>query len=283
MTQTDFSTSANELDSELSTEDFIITLFCKVDDFCLSDKELRWEVKHPQGKLHPSEIITLGMLYALKGGGQRAFYRWLKRDYAHLFPCLPERTRLFRSLNTHHLWCERFRAQPTVLGVCDSYGIELIHPIREGRSPKQLGKKGKSNHRWIVGVKFAPLLNQWGLIVDWDWNTANVHDSAFLPLIQQFEERMIVLADSNFHAAKGDPSNLKIAPRGQWNERMIIETFNSMVQHVCHLKHASQRVGRYLGARLAYTVALFNTLKLWDGLNFDEHGVLHTSIARFAL
>lgn len=64
---------------------------------------------------------------------------------------------------------------------------------------------------------------------------------------------------------------------------MIIETFNSMVQNVCHLKHASQRVGRYLGARLAYTVALFNTLKLWDGLNFDEHGVLHTSIARFAL
>jgi hypothetical protein len=35
-----------------------------------------------------------------------------------------------------------------VLGVIDTYGIELIHPIREGRSPQQIGRKGVSNHRW---------------------------------------------------------------------------------------------------------------------------------------
>ena len=145
MTQTDFSTSASELDSDLSTEDFIITLFCKVDDFCRANEELRWETKHPQGKLYPREIITVGMLYALKGGGQRAFYRWLRCDYAHLFPQLPERTRLFRLLNTHHLWCERFRAKPTVLGVCDSYGIELIHPSAKGAVQSNWAKKQKQS------------------------------------------------------------------------------------------------------------------------------------------
>jgi hypothetical protein len=70
-------------------------------------------------------------------------------------------------------------AAPTVLGVADSYGIELIHPMREGRSPAQIGKKGKSNHRWIVGGKLCFILNQWGLICAWDCATANVHDTHF--------------------------------------------------------------------------------------------------------
>ncbi|HRD66721.1 MAG TPA: hypothetical protein PKY50_11255 [Candidatus Competibacter sp.] len=47
-----------------------------------------------------------------------------------MFPCLPERTRLFRQLKTHQQWTLLFLAPPTLLGVIDSYGIELIHPIR---------------------------------------------------------------------------------------------------------------------------------------------------------
>ena len=62
-------------------------------------------------------------------------------------------------------WTRAFLAAPTVLGVIDTYGIELIHPRREGRSPQQIGRKGLSNHRWIVGGKLCLLLNQWGLIV----------------------------------------------------------------------------------------------------------------------
>jgi hypothetical protein len=54
---------------------------------------------------------------------------------------------------------------PTVLGVIDTYGIELIHPMREGRSPQQIGRKGLSNHRWIVGGKLCLLLDQYGLVV----------------------------------------------------------------------------------------------------------------------
>jgi hypothetical protein len=38
--------------------------------------------------------------------------------------------------------------------------IELIHPMREGRSLAQIGKKGQSNHRWIVGGKLCFILNQ---------------------------------------------------------------------------------------------------------------------------
>jgi len=112
-------------------------------------------------------------------GGHGPFSRWLTRDYLVLFPQVPERTRLARLFKTHTAWTARFLAAPTVLGVADSSGIELIPPMREGRSPAQIGKKGQSNHRWIVGGNLCCILNQWGLICAWDCATANVHDTHF--------------------------------------------------------------------------------------------------------
>jgi hypothetical protein len=118
--------------------------------------------------------------------GERAFYRWLTRDYRGLFPHLPERTRLFRLSKTHRAWTNRFLAQPSLLGVADTYGIELLHPRREGRSPKQLGNKGLSKWRWIVGAKLGFVLNHLGLVCAWDGNLASVADKDFRPLVAQF-------------------------------------------------------------------------------------------------
>ena len=86
-----------------------------------------------------------------------------------------------------------FSTDCTATPVIDPYGIELIHPIREGWSPQQIGRKGLSNHRWIVGGKLCLLLNQYGLIVGWDCATANVPDKTFQWLIRQVDGRMIVL------------------------------------------------------------------------------------------
>ena len=36
-------------------------------------------------------------------------------------------------------------------------------------------------------------------------------------------------------------------------------------------------------ARLAYTMALFNILMMWDGLPADENNILHISMAQFVL
>jgi hypothetical protein len=103
---------------------------------------------------------NLSHLHALKGVGNRAFHRWVTRDSRPLFPRLPERTRLFRLFKTHQAWTRAFVAAPTVLGGLDTYGSEIIHPIREGRSPQQIGRKGLSNHRWIVGGKLCLLLHK---------------------------------------------------------------------------------------------------------------------------
>ena len=178
-------TSLRGEESRMMTVEFITALFSEVDE------QLRTIPKHPEAHLWPSEVVTLGLLHALKGVGNRPFYRWLTRDYRPLFPRLPERTRLFRLLKTHQDWTQAFLAAPTVLGVIDTYGIELIHPRREGRSPQQIGRKGVSNHRWIVGGKLCLLLNQWGLIVGWACATANVADNTFQWLIRQFEDQMM--------------------------------------------------------------------------------------------
>ena len=159
----------------MHTLDFITELFSTIDD------TLQDVPKHSQAKLYPSEVVTIAILFALKGGHSRAFYRWLKNNWQAEFPKLSHRSRLFRLFVSHKRLTARFLAEPTLLGVIDSYGIELIHPIREGRSEKQIGKKGLSNKRWIVGGKLCLLLNKFGLVVDWDFGTANQYDADFQP------------------------------------------------------------------------------------------------------
>lgn len=238
----------------MTTEDIIIHLFCAVDD------GMGQVAKHPQAKLYPSEVVTIGLLFALKGGYFRAFYRWLKRDYEALFVHLPERTRLQRLLHTHQRWCERFLAEPTFFTVIDTYGIELLHPVREGRCKTPLGKKGKSNRRWIVGVKLCWLVNDAGQVVAWDWNTANTHDQHFRQVAHQFDEQTIALSDLGFYKA-GEPAlNLKFCAPKTWNERMIVETMFSLATRVCRLKHLFHRLETYLTTHLAYVSALFNLL-----------------------
>src|SRR5437773_2411530 len=260
----------------MTTPDFIIALFYAVD-------QERLEVpKHPDAKLSPSAVVTLALLHAIKGGGTRAFSRWLTRDSLALFPHVPERTRLARLFKTHTAWTARLLAAPTVLGGADTSGIELSHPMRAGRSPAQIGKKGTRNHRWIVGGKLCFILNQWGLICAWDGATANVHDTHVQPLIAQCDGQMIVLTDTGFHAKTGDPVNMKVCPRGTWNTRMLVETVLSMLTTVFHSKKVGHRVWAYFRARLAWTMAAFHLLAQWS-MEVDDHDMVRLSIAEFSL
>src|SRR5215211_7979376 len=163
-------------EDSMSTEDIIIRLFLIVDDRIGPVK------KRDDAKLYPSEIVTIGLLFALKGGKFSPFYRWLSANYRHWFPDLPEHSRLTRLLRDYSPFAEWFLDDPSFFTVIDTFGIELIHPRREGRSKKQIGKKGKSNGRWIVGIKLAWLINNAGEVVDWTWHTANEPDNVFRPL-----------------------------------------------------------------------------------------------------
>ena len=78
--------------------------------------------------------------------------------------------------------------------------LSLIHPRREGRSERQIGKKGISNQRWIVGGKLCILVNHLGEIVDWECDTANVYDgSQFQHIVEGVSDQMVVFADEGFY------------------------------------------------------------------------------------
>ena len=63
----------------MTTAEFIIAPFYHIDN------QMHPVPKHPQAALYPNGVVTLGVLYALKGGGKRAFYRWLVRDWLAFF------------------------------------------------------------------------------------------------------------------------------------------------------------------------------------------------------
>jgi hypothetical protein len=259
------------------TEDFIIDLFCRV------DAAMAGEVKRSDASLWPGEILTLAILFVLKGRSEHAFYRWVRRDLHGLFPAVPDRTRLFRLFVAHQDWAQRFLAAPTLFGIADSYGIELISTRRMGRSPRQIAKKGRCAGRWIAGAKLGMVINCDGQFCAWDVTTANTYDAnAFAPLIEQYADRMIVLADCNFHKSPHhrkhdpDPPNVKICPRHQWPQRRLIETVLSMIDNVCRLKRLRERSWPMLRAHLGFVAAAFNILTSWTGR-------VELAIAQFAM
>ena len=155
--------------------------------------------------------------------------------------------------------------------------------MREGRSSNQIGKKGKSNHRWIVGLKICPIISKFGLIVDWSVSTDNVCDKEFQPMIKKYENRMIVFTDTNFNDKNGNACNMKICKRGSWNGRMIVESIFSMLSVLTHFKKTTQITWKYFLSKMAYTMAAFNILAQWNGLMPDENGFVPLSIAHFNL
>ena len=73
-----------------------------------------------------------------------------------------------------------------------------------------------------------------------------------------------------FAKADWSDSNLRVCRRGEWNDRMLIESILSML--TVDLKKVRHRCWTYFKTRLGFTMALFNLLVQWDGLPADEDG-----------
>jgi len=260
----------------MTTEDIIIHIFCAVDD------QMPDVMKVPQAELYPSEVVTIGILFALKGGHFRAFCRWLKRDYEALFGGLPDRTTLQRQLRAQQHHADRLLAEASLLNVMDSFPIELLFPLRQGRSRQQIGKKGRDKGRWSIGLKLCWILNTLGQVVGWHWLTMNCADQNFLPLVALLSETGVVLTDLGFRCKAGVPANLKLCLKGTWNERMMIETCFSLLTVICQAKKLFHRTAAHLEAHLAYTAAMFNVLIGLDRQLHPDHA-FKLSIAEFSL
>ena len=61
-----------------------------------------------------------------------------------MFGGLPDRTALVRQRRVHEYLADRLLAEAGLMNVIDSSPIELLVPIRDGRSAQQVGKKGRA-------------------------------------------------------------------------------------------------------------------------------------------
>jgi hypothetical protein len=129
--------------------------------------------------------------------------------------------------------------------VIDTSGSELLHPWRSGRRPRQVGKKGYSNHRWSVGLKLCWLSNDPGEVVAWAFNTATTGDQRVAQVAAPSAAVPLTLADESFTAVDRPPTS-KLGPGGPWTERRLIETVLSVVQRVCRLNYLGHRSWRSL-------------------------------------
>lgn len=231
------------------------------------------DTKHPLGKLYLSEVILCGVLFALKGGSFRRFHPWLKqRNILNL----PERSRLCRLLIKYRRICNQFLSHETFFNVLDSFGVEIIHPVREKRSVQSqlVSKKGKSNKRWIIGRKINVAINGELEIVDYQEQTANVFDNTFNNAYEHKKEH-IYLTDNGYRKQKkygGTPDNFKICKKGTWNdERMWVERLFSLWTRICGMKHSFHRSVKGFQAKVAYLVILTNiTFRLNESLGFHK-------------
>jgi len=94
---------------------------------------------------------------------------------------------------------------------------------------------------------------------------------------------MIVLERYPSMRREGDPATSNWCQRGDWQDRMLVETVLSMLTVVCHFKHVMHRGWEYFQARLAFTMAAFNVLVQWHGFQPYASGFVPLSMADFSL
>ncbi len=225
--------------------------------FCMVDEQTGDLLQRSDSKLHPSEIVTLALLKRMKKQAFRRFAVWLKNT--GLFPNLPDYSRLCRLFKHYRHAIEVISKQigQWDWAVADSIICEAIHPIREGRKTRWVGK-GKSKGRWMVGIKVVVIVSPEGDILDWELDTANVHDKHFAWIVESFEVK--VLSDTGFHSKEGDPENLKICKRGEQNERMVVESVFSLCTRLLGLNDIVAKSLEGFRLAVASIFALFNTL-----------------------
>ena len=93
----------------------------------------------------------------------------------------------------------------------------------------------------------------------------------------------MILSDTACHATEGDPTHLQLCPRGEWEDRMLVETVLSMLTLVCHFKQVRPRGWPYCQARLAFTMAAFKVLGQWHGFQPNASGFVPLAMAEFSL
>jgi hypothetical protein len=97
----------------MSIEDFIITVFCVIDDQLeqlLKGKKLRGRGRHPQ--LTDSEVITMEIVGEFLGKDcDKSIWEYFKGHWSHFFPMIPDRSNFVRQAANLHIMKQMLQEQ----------------------------------------------------------------------------------------------------------------------------------------------------------------------------
>lgn len=184
----------------MDLDDFIITVFCVVDEMipaALSGQRLR---QHgPQPTLWDSEVITMEVVGEYLGLEQdSALFAYFRRHYAHFFPALRtlHRTTFIRQAANlwrlkERLWQQALGRVPhdATFGIIDSFPLPVCQFARAYRCRRFRGEAafGKDTlaRQTFYGMRVHVRLEWPGVITRFCVAPANVHELTALPLLTE--------------------------------------------------------------------------------------------------
>lgn len=198
----------------MDLDDFIITVFCLVDDAVtgvLGGRRLRQ--RGPDPRLADSEVLTMEVVGEYLGLSQdSAIYRYFRRHYRHFFPALGAVDRTTFVRQAANLWkvkeqvwqrlVEQISYDPA-LGIVDSFPVPVCQFARAYRCRRFKGEAAYGKdvlvRQTFYGFRVHVRLGWPGVITAWVLAPANVHELAALPDLAE-GARGTLLGDRNYWA-----------------------------------------------------------------------------------
>ena len=184
----------------MSLEDLFCTVYCVIDDYyslLIGEQANLRRSPNNTPQFTDAEVITLALVGELKSyNSERAWWRYVHKNYRYLFPSLCDRTRYGRRLRKLKLVIERIRHQLLFqLDVpCDRVRIVDSFPVRLLRLPRLSSSSCPFEYAAAVGYcsclkehyygfKLHILTDVRGIPVTFVLTPAFPHDNQGLPLV----------------------------------------------------------------------------------------------------
>ena len=175
----------------MNLNDFIVNIFCQVDDFMKKHFQTRTLRKRgPLPQLADSEVLTMEIVGEYLGlQTDKDIFKFFKNSYCHYFPKLTNRVTFLRQ--AANLWAikqclfdsiaKRFT---DTISVLDSFPLAVCRFARAKRSKlfKAVAAYGKElGNQTFYGFRLHLKINSIGMIQAFELAPANVHDIQMLP------------------------------------------------------------------------------------------------------
>jgi hypothetical protein len=200
----------------LNLEDFITVVYCLVDNLY---HQISYNLSRPGDKpqFSDSEVITLNLIGQMVSDSENGWYRFVKKNYLHLFPQLLERSRYHRRCKDSQQMTEFIRKIMINLMGLDRHEFHLMDSIpvpvcvyarasRNMRFSEDFGIDNSdlygycaSKEEKIYGFKLHVLETVQGVPVHYVLAPASEHDVVLAPeLVESYRPQIVIGGDKGY-------------------------------------------------------------------------------------